>query len=198
MKTSKIYAWLGYKGRQLRDEVQRLEYDVRSPITIRCLQLVADVASCPVYFDSAECSITFSNQYLSRRSQSADALLFDYLQHDAEALHKLQRHQLMDELPSVLVKALLNGESTARQVASAFGLHERTFHRRLSAAGTSFRAELDRARHLVSEQLLVGTELPVCDIAGALGYADSSGFIRAFRRWSGVSPSAWRERNRLQ
>jgi len=40
--------------------------------------------------------------------------------------------------------------------------------------------------------------LPVSDIAGALGYADSSGFIRAFQRWSGVSPSAWRNRNQLQ
>ena len=153
---------------------------------------------CPVFFDSADCSITFSNRHLSQDSLGADALLFEYLQHEADALHTLQRHELMDELPTVLIKALLNGQSRAQQVASVFGLQERTFHRRLSAAGTSFRTELDRARHLVSEQLLVGTELPVCDIAGALGYADSSGFIRAFQRWSGFSPSAWREANRLQ
>jgi AraC-like DNA-binding protein len=153
---------------------------------------------CPVFFDSADSSISFSNEYLLQDSMSADELLFEYLVHEADALHNLQRHQLMDELPSVLIKALLNGQSTARQVASVFGLQERTFHRRLHAAGTSFRTELDRARRLVSEQLLVGTELPVSDIAGALGYADSSGFIRAFQRWSGISPSAWRNRSRLQ
>jgi AraC-like DNA-binding protein len=153
---------------------------------------------CPVFFDSADCSVTFSNEYLLHDSPSADELLFEYLKHEADALHNLQHHQMMDELPSVLIKALLNGRAMARQVASVFGLQERTFHRRLNAAGTCFRAELDRARRLVSEQLLVGTDLPVSDIAGALGYADSSGFIRAFQRWSGVSPSAWRNRNQLQ
>jgi len=49
----------------------------------------------------------------------------------------------------------------------------------------------------VSEQLLGSTSLPVCDIANALGYADSSGFIRAFQRWSGTSPSSWRKHNNL-
>ncbi len=45
------------------------------------------------------------------------------------------------------------------------------------------------------KQLLESTSLPVCDIADALGYADSSGFIRAFQRWSGSSPAVWRKRN---
>jgi AraC-like DNA-binding protein len=76
-----------------------------------------------------------------------------------------------------------------------FGLHERTLHRRLRIAGTSFRQELDLARQSVSEQLLGSTSLPVCDVANAMGYADSSGFIRAFQRWTGTSPTSWRRKH---
>ena len=44
MKTRQIHAWFGSQGAQLRDEVQRLEYDVRSAVAVRCLKLVANVS----------------------------------------------------------------------------------------------------------------------------------------------------------
>ena len=105
------------------------------------------------------------------------------------------RQELMEELPAVMRRGLLSEEFSAREIAGVFGLHERTLHRRLQSAGTSFRRELDSARMCVGEQLLGSPSLPVIDVASALGYADSSGFIRAFQRWSGCSPSAWRKLN---
>ena len=47
----------------------------------------------------------------------------------------------------------------------------------------------------LGEQLLANTSLAVGDIATALGYADASGFIRAFERWCGSSPAVWRKEN---
>lgn len=154
----------------------------------------------PVFFNSTECAITFQSDCMQRSSPSGDSLLYNYLLQEARQLHDLQHDELMAELPAVLVRGLLNEQFAARQIADAFGIHERTLHRRLRHAGTSFRKELDSARKAVSEQLLGSTSLPVCDVANALGYADSSGFIRAFQRWSGTSPSFWRKRNdnRLQ
>ena len=80
-------------------------------------------------------------------------------------------------------------------VAGSFGLHERTLHRRLRESGTNYRRELDEVRRALSEQLLGNTGLTVSDIATTLGYADASGFIRAFERWCGISPNAWRKGN---
>jgi AraC-like DNA-binding protein len=150
-----------------------------------------------LFFNSTECAITFKNQCLKQPSPSADKLLYKYLKQEARQLHNLQHHELIEELPSVLTRGLLTENFAASHIADVFGIRERTLHRRLRVAGTSFRQELDRARKSVSEQLLGSTSLPVCDIANSLGYADSSGFIRAFQRWSGTSPSSWRKQNSL-
>ena len=145
-----------------------------------------------VYFNSAETSVMMSRDCLARQPPSADSLLFKYLLNEAKALHKLQHRELIDELPAALRRGLLNEKFSAHDIAEMFGIHERTLHRRLRAARTSFRVELDKARMDISHQLLENTTLPVSSIATALGYADSSGFIRAFRRWCGTCPSSWR------
>ena len=147
-----------------------------------------------VYFDSTACAITFSNQCLAKEPPTADALLFRHLLQEAKVLHELQHGELMDLLPAVLRRCLLEGRYSVPEVAEALGLHERTLHRRLSKSGTSFRHELDSVRRVLSEQLLQNTGLKISDIATIIGYADASGFIRAFERWCGISPNAWRKK----
>jgi len=148
-----------------------------------------------LHFNSTENSIAFPSHCLKQKPPTADALLYKHLQDEADVLHGLANHELMDDLPAVLNRRLLTNKFSAQDIADEFGIHERTLHRRLKTAGTSFRHELDQARSLISQQLLGSTSIPVYDIATALGYADSSGFIRAFQRWTGMSPSAWRRQN---
>jgi AraC-like DNA-binding protein len=148
-----------------------------------------------LYFNSTDCSITFDSKYLQQKPPAADALLYKHLEQEAKELHGLQHHELIGELPAALSRGLLTEQFAAHHIADGFGIHVRTLHRRLRAAGTSFRQELDQTRKSVSEQLLGSTSLPVWDIVKALGYSDSSGFIRAFQRWYGVSPSVWRKKN---
>lgn len=145
-----------------------------------------------LFFDATETSITFPNRWLSAVPPGSDPLLFDYLSAEARELHQRYHEDLMRALPAAMRRALLSRQYGAEDVASALGLHERTLHRRLQAAGTNFRVELDKGRRAMSEELLSSTDLPVCDIASTLGYADSSGFIRAFQRWCNSSPTAWR------
>jgi AraC-like DNA-binding protein len=148
-----------------------------------------------LYFDATESAVTFHSHWLEHAPPTADLLLFRHLQKEADCLHEQQNLAIMDVLPVVLRRALLTERFSSREIADELGLHERSLHRRLKAAGTSFRQQLDAARKSVSEELLENTALPICEIATALGYADSSGFIRAFRRWSGTSPASWREQS---
>ena len=56
---------------------------------------------------------------------------------------------------------------------------------------------IDEVRYDVARQLLRDTALPVAEIAAALDYSGSAVFDRAFRRWSGMSPSAWRDEHAI-
>jgi AraC-like DNA-binding protein len=62
----------------------------------------------------------------------------------------------------------------------------------LEEAGTSYRALLDEVRRALAEELLVATPLSVDDVAIRLGYAEATPFIYAFKRWTGVTPAAYR------
>lgn len=150
---------------------------------------------CSIFFDSTGTEVTFANYCLKQTPPAADELLFRHLEQEAKVMHDLQHGELADMLPAILRSCLLNGKYSAGEIADALGFHERTLHRRLKNAGTSFRQELDTVRRTLSEQLLLHSSLAISDIATTLGYADASGFIRAFERWSGISPNAWRKEN---
>ena len=148
-----------------------------------------------VLFDAQYCGIVFPNHNLQLKPPAADEFLHQHLEQEACLLHQMQHQEIMEMLPAVLQRCLLQDQCKARDIADAFGIQERTLHRRLKSAGTSFRHELDSVRQSLSIQLLNVSDLPVYDIATSLGYADSSGFIRAFRRWTGSSPASWRRQN---
>jgi AraC-like DNA-binding protein len=74
-------------------------------------------------------------------------------------------------------------------------MHSRTLHRRLAASGTNFRTLVDECRYEIARQMLEDTDADVGHIASMLDYADTSAFARAFRRWSGTTPSRWRTRD---
>ena len=79
-------------------------------------------------------------------------------------------------------------ESVARQN----NITARTLIRRLKIEGTSFQALTEALRKEYAESLLAEAGLSIGDIALRLGYTESANFVRAFRRWHGISPAAWR------
>ncbi|WP_019813448.1 AraC family transcriptional regulator [Saccharomonospora saliphila] len=78
------------------------------------------------------------------------------------------------------------------EIAAELSMTVRTLRRRLAAEGTSFRALVDELRRARAEELLAGRALSVEQIAHRLGYAESSSFVRAFTRWTGVPPGRFR------
>jgi AraC-like DNA-binding protein len=83
------------------------------------------------------------------------------------------------------------------QVGRAFGMSRRTFARRLQASGTTFRELLDEVRFDAARGLLRSSGASLEDIASRLCYSDVTVFARAFRRWSGESPAAWRRNHEV-
>ncbi len=72
-------------------------------------------------------------------------------------------------------------------------LSARSLRRRLDEEGTSYRALVDEVRHTLAEELLLSAHMKLAEIAERLGYTEPAAFISAFKRWKGMSPSAFRK-----
>jgi AraC-like DNA-binding protein len=78
-------------------------------------------------------------------------------------------------------------------VSGTFEVHKRTLNRRLRERGISFQELVEETRYHIARQMLRETDLAIVEIAAVLDYADAAAFTRAFRRWSGTTPAAWRK-----
>jgi AraC-like DNA-binding protein len=80
------------------------------------------------------------------------------------------------------------------RIAKELATTSRSLRRRLTDEGTSFRVLVDEVRETLAEQLLSTAGLSVETVAERLGFANTAGFISAFKRWKGVPPGNWRSR----
>jgi AraC-like DNA-binding protein len=77
-------------------------------------------------------------------------------------------------------------------IAAALNMAEATLRRRLKQEGTKYQSIRDALRRDLAIARLADTTQTVAEIAHALGFAESSAFHRAFRKWTGVRPAAYR------
>lgn len=82
------------------------------------------------------------------------------------------------------------------RVAGTLFVSERTLKRRLQEEEVSFQMLVDDVRLGRARDLLINTHMSLSQIADALGYADAANFTRAFKRWTGISPSTHRNGRR--
>jgi len=87
-----------------------------------------------------------------------------------------------------------DGYPSLETIASCLFMSGRTLKRKLEARGSSFQALLDEVRHRDALRLLENPDIDIQQIATVLGYRDPPSFTRAFKRWSGRSPSELRAR----
>ncbi|MGF1563680.1 MAG: AraC family transcriptional regulator ligand-binding domain-containing protein [Geminicoccaceae bacterium] len=87
---------------------------------------------------------------------------------------------------------LLAGRSDINGVASRLGASKRSLQRMLAQENTSYSLLLDKVRRVKAVELLRAPNAQIGQIALALGYADPSNFTRAYRKWTGTTPSVTR------
>ena len=83
--------------------------------------------------------------------------------------------------------------ATATAVARAMRMTARTLSRKLEQEGTTFADELDHARRELGLAYMADSEVSLKEVAFALGFAHVESFHRAFRRWTGDTPLAYRK-----
>jgi AraC-like DNA-binding protein len=147
----------------------------------------------PVHFAAPRAGFSFDAHYLGLPLGRDERALRGMLQH-ALPLTVLQYRR--DRLLVQRVRELLRSRGAelvnAESLAQALHVSPRTLHRHLRQEGASLQALKDEVRHARATELLCRSRAPVKQIALALGFRSEKSFSRAFRRWSGSSPDAWR------
>lgn len=144
----------------------------------------------PVRFDASHDAVVFSASMLSDPNPTSDpALVLALERHARELLAKLP---LSDDLPSRVrneIASLLPSGTSADAVAATLRMSARTLRRRLEAENTSYMQILDEVRCELARRHLAEEQRGVEQVAFALGFSDGSAFHKAFRRWTGKSPT---------
>ena len=145
-----------------------------------------------VSFNAWEATLVFDHFWLTRPLAHST---------DAERLRLLDQaariEAMLDVTTSEQVRRQLRASLPAQwlsenAVAAKLNMTNRTLRRRLEDEGTHFRGIVAQLRYATAQQFLLVSRLECVDIALLLGYSDASALSRAFQRWSGQSPTAWR------
>jgi AraC-like DNA-binding protein len=138
-----------------------------------------------------------SSDAWSLRLTRRDPILHALLQRQADGVVALE--PLDDRLASRM-RAVLDAE-VAREadiridvIARRLAMSARTLQRRLAGEGFSFQSVLDDWRKEAAGSHLAASRLSIGEIAYLLGYSEPAAFHRAFKRWYGVTPQAYRRR----
>ena len=108
-------------------------------------------------------------------------------------LETLDGARVAGQIRSLLIGLLPSGESDAARVAYELHLSVSTLQRQLGDEGLTYRDVLDDTRRSLAEAHLRDGRLSQTQIAYVLGFSDQSNFSRAFKRWTGRSPSQFQQ-----
>lgn len=125
-----------------------------------------------------------------------DASIWQFFTDHLESLLQsgdLAEMSLETQVVQEVAKLLSGGVPPLAEVATTLGMGTRTLQRRLSERGTSYQALVDEARRHLAQQLVGDRRYSLSEIAFLTGFSEQSAFTRAFKRWEGLSPRAFRQ-----
>jgi AraC-like DNA-binding protein len=151
----------------------------------------------PVRFDQESATIAFPSLDLGLPIPGADPVVRALLEEKIYQLKGTLQSELPDDVRRLLRTRLTGSRCSVESIARHLAMHRRTLSRRLKGTGMGYRTIANEMRFEIARQLLQDTNVSLGEIAAALGYSEASAFTRAFRRWSGRTPTEWRAGARL-
>ena len=151
-----------------------------------------ELFNCPIRFGQSQSCLFLSHDSMDFALPSANRLEREKALGALAAYPPLAPWAAADRVRHALRSLMLRGRTSMPEVAGHLGLHARSLRRALLREGTTFDAVKGAVRYAVARELLALTPLQIGDIGMTLDFDSPSAFVRAFRRWSGITPTRWR------
>jgi AraC-like DNA-binding protein len=171
----------------------RVEFSHPRPADISEHERIFD---CPVRFGAEACQIVIARDVWDTPRTGSNAVLFSVLDTHAK--------MLLDRLPNpddtvgrvreAIEAELRGGNPRLESIARRLAMSPRTLQRRLRDQGVLFNDVLDAMRFRAAKSYLAQGDIAHVEVAFLLGFAEQSSLNRAFKRWSGQTPTEYRRR----
>lgn len=157
----------------------------------------ARIFACPVRFDMDVSAIVFARELLDRAQHHANPVLYRALVGEADRqLEQLREARPMASRVLALISAWPHrGRPEMSHIARELGLSERSLRRRLEQENAPFGELSERGALMRAGRLLDDASRSIQEVADVLGFVEVSSFHRAFKRWTGKTPSDYRRRH---
>jgi AraC-like DNA-binding protein len=155
------------------------------------------VVGAPVEFGCATNALIVEREFFDRAVPAADPRLFEIM---SRYLDDVLGHMPQDDGPltpirKAIAESLREGGPNLRRVAQKLASSPRTLQRQLKRHGVEFKNLADDTRRQFAMDYLKNPKDSLTQIAFLLGYSEVSAFNRAFKRWTGKTPSDFRRRD---
>lgn len=178
-----------------RPDFDPLRVELRRPRPVTHIDQFNNWFRAPIEFGSDKNVLVFSLRDMTIRLPAANAELARQNDEVVMAmLQKISRNDIIAQVRASFIELLPSGDCSRENVATRLGMSERTLQNRLMDRGTNYSDLLSETRCELAEQYMQQRLHTVSEVAFLLGFSEISSFSRAFRSWTGESPSRYRDR----
>jgi AraC-like DNA-binding protein len=176
-----------------RQEFSPLRVEMHRPMPHEGAEPYETLFRSPVLFSQVSGLLVFGKADLTHvlsgscpeLAQVNDNIVISYLA-------RLDKNDVITGVTQKIIEFLPDGDCTRDRVASALCMSPTKLQLKLSQRGTHFQQLLDDTRKELACSYLSQASRPVTEITFLLGFSDTSNFTRAFKRWTGLSPTEYR------
>ncbi len=191
-----LYAYMEFFGWLIAQPLQPQRFMLGHPRRDDAEPFIA-LLPAPITVSHRRYGFEFDAQLLKSPIRRTPEQLTDFLQRFPGAalagmpVGATLKHRARSRLVAALSDAGTLPDATV--LAAEMGVSTATLRRRLAEAGSSYRELRDECLKEAAEYYLCATEWPIEHVAHRLGFTDGAAFRRAFHRWTGLAPHAWRK-----